>query len=417
MPSAAATGSAAGKDRASALALQLEQGFRWLRFEPDHESAYRADQFRASLRYLRFNLAILAALAFAIIEVDRFVMPHIRAALPDFARLGVMLPLLGIAFAITFLRRADTWYPRVMAVLLALALAAIAWIGLWAWGLGESRLFIRLVVATIAVYFMLGLPFRSAVAVNLIAIAFYLAAASSREMPETQLIHNVAILVLTNMICGTGAFNLERVRRIAWLEGQLLAETALQDGLTGIHNRRRFDEHLQRVWHQCIRENKPLALLFADIDHFKAYNDRYGHQAGDEVMKAVAGVLARFARRPLDLVVRYGGEEFAILLFDATREHAARIGEEILAEVRALGITHADSAASAILTISIGIASVVPVARRSSAGLVQLADQALYAAKDGGRNQSRLLEEEYEHMKTGYFRRHLAQGGDQPDDQ
>ena len=414
MPPAAATASAAGIDRASALTRQLDQGFRWLRFQPDLESAYRADQFRASLRYQRFNLAILAALILAIIQVDHFVLLEIRALLPDVARIGVMLPLLGIAFAITFLRRADIWYPRAMAVLMALALAAIAWIGLWAWGHGEPRLFIRLIVATIAVYFMLGLPFRSALAVNLIAIAFYGVAAFNRRMPDTQLIHNLTILVLANVICATGAFNLERVRRIAWLEGQLLAETALQDGLTGIHNRRRFDEHLQRVWHQGMREHKPLALLFADIDRFKQYNDRYGHQAGDEVMKAVAGVLARFARRPLDLVARYGGEEFAVVLFDASRDHAARIGEEILAEVRALGIPHADSAASAVLTISIGIACVVPVARRSSAGLVQLADQALYAAKDGGRNQAQLLEEEYEHMKTGYFRRHLPEGGGKP---
>jgi len=230
-------------------------------------------------------------------------------------------------------------------------------------------------------------------------------------MPGTVLTQFMAMLMMTSVICAAGAYNLEHARRTAWLEGQLLAETALQDGLTGIHNRRRLDEHLQRVWHQCIRENKPLALLFADIDHFKAYNDRYGHQAGDEALKAVASVLARHARRPMDLAARFGGEEFAVVLYDTTREHALRIGEEILEEVRRLAITHDASSAAPVLTISLGIACVVPVARRSSAGLLQLADQALYAAKDGGRNQVRLLEAEYEHMKTGYFRRHLPGGG------
>jgi diguanylate cyclase (GGDEF)-like protein len=397
-------------DHASTLSRQVKQGFRWLRFEPALEAAYRADQFRVNLRYLRFNIAILATLVFAVIQIDRIVMPDIRAAMPDAARLGVMLPLLGVAFVMTFLRGAGIWYPRVMAVLMAIALMGIAWVGLWAWGLGEARLFTRLIVATIAVYFVLGLPFRSALVVNVIAIAFYAAAAYSRSLPPTELIHNLSLLVLASAICATGAYNLERARRRAWVDSSMLGESALQDGLTGIHNRRRFDEHLHCVWHQGMREHKPLALLFADIDHFKKYNDRYGHQAGDEVMKAVAEVLARFARRPLDLAARYGGEEFAVILFDTSRDHAGRIGDEILQAVRDLGIPHADAGGSGVLTISIGVACVVPVARRSSAGFVQLADQALYAAKDAGRNRANVLEEEYEHMKTGYFRRHMTKG-------
>ena len=97
-----------------------------------------------------------------------------------------------------------------------------------------------------------------------------------------------------------GAYNLEHARRTAWLEGRLLEETALQDGLTGIHNRRRLDGHLQRVWQQCVREHKPVALLFADIDHFKAYNDRYGHQAGDEALKAVAGEAGIVLKSPAE---------------------------------------------------------------------------------------------------------------------
>jgi diguanylate cyclase (GGDEF)-like protein len=131
--------------------------------------------------------------------------------------------------------------------------------------------------------------------------------------------------------------------------------------------------------------------------------DRAGRRA------AVAGVLAHFARRPLDLAARYGGEGFAVVLFDTTRDHAVRIGEEIMVAVRALSIVHSDSSAARVLTISIGIACVVPASKRSWQGLVQLADQALYAAKDAGRNQARVQEAEYEHMKTGYFSRHAAE--------
>ena len=122
----------------------------------------------------------------------------------------------------------------------------------------------------------------------------------------------------------------------------------------------------------------------------------------------MAGALARFARRPLDLAARYGGEEFAVILFDTARADAERVGAEILEAVRKLAIPHQDSGAAPVLTISLGIACVVPAARRSWAGLVQLADQALYAAKDGGRNRLEVLEQEYEHMQTGYFHRKAA---------
>jgi diguanylate cyclase (GGDEF)-like protein len=392
----------------SSLTEQLRRGFHGLRFEGELESAYRRDQFQERLRYLRINLAILVLISLIVIQVDHVVMPVIGRLLPDLARTGVMLPLLLAGFAVTFVRRADLWYPRYIAVAMTAALAAISWVSLAAWAQGEPRVFVRLLLAIVAVYFVLGLTFRSAIVVNALALASYAALATLKGMSSVELTHYLLTLGIANVICVAGAWNLEHARRTAWLEGRRLAESALQDGLTGIHNRRRFDEHLQRAWSQSVRERRPLALLLADIDHFKAYNDRYGHQAGDEAMKAVAGVMSRFARRPLDLAARYGGEEFAIILYDTTREHAERIGGELLESVRRLAITHQDSSAAPVLTISLGVACVLPAARRSWAGIVQLADQALYAAKDGGRNQLQVLEQEYEHMQTGYFHRKVA---------
>jgi diguanylate cyclase (GGDEF)-like protein len=396
-----------GADAAS-LTEQLRRGFHGLRFEGELETAYRRDQFRERLRYLRINLAILAVISLVVVQVDHVVMPAIARIVPDLARTGIMLPLLLAGFAITFARRADTWYPRYIAIAMTAALVAMSWVSIAAIGIGEPRVFPRLLLAAVAVYFVLGLAFRSAIAVNALGVAAFAAIAAAAGMASVELTHFVLTLVIANVICVAGAWNLEHARRTAWLEGQRLAETAMQDGLTGIHNRRRFDDHLQRAWAQAIRERRPLALLLADIDHFKAYNDRYGHQAGDEAMKAVAETLARFARRPLDLAARYGGEEFAIVLFDAKRDHAERVANEILEAVRAPGIVHQGSAAAPVLTISIGIACVLPAARRSWTGLVQLADQALYAAKDGGRNRAVALEREYEHMQTGYFHRRAA---------
>jgi diguanylate cyclase (GGDEF)-like protein len=392
----------------SSLTEQLRRGFHGLRFDGELESAYRRDQFYDRLRYLRINLAVLAAISLTVIQIDRIVVPVIGRIVPDLARTGVMLPLLLLGFAITFIRRADVWYPRYIALAMAAALAGMSYISLTAWGDGEPRVFVRFLLAIVTVYFVVGLAFRSAIAVNAIGLAVYAAIAVSKGMPGIEMTHYLTTLVIGNIICIAGAYNLEHARRTAWLEGQRLAESALQDGLTGIHNRRRFDQHLQRVWGQSVRERKPIALLFADIDHFKPYNDRYGHQAGDEAMKAVAGALTQFARRPLDLAARYGGEEFAIILFDAKRNHAERIAAEIIEAVRQLGIAHQDSSAGPVLTISVGVACVVPAARRSWTGLIQLADQALYAAKDGGRNRAVALEQEYEHMQTGYFHRQPA---------
>ncbi len=396
-----------GTDTTS-LNEQLQRGFHGLRFEGELETAYRRDQFRDRMRYLRINLALLAAISLLVVQVDRVVMPAIGSIVPDLARTGIMLPLLLTGFAITFMRRADTWYPRYIAVAMTVALVAMSYISIAAFANGEPRVFARLMLAMVAVYFVLGLTFRAAIGVNAVAVAAYAAIAALKDMPVIDLTHFELTLVIANVICVAGAWNLEHARRTAWLEGQRLAETAMQDGLTGIHNRRRFDEHLQRAWAQSIRDRKPIALLLADIDHFKAYNDRYGHQAGDEALRAVAGALMHFARRPLDLAARYGGEEFAIILFDTTRAEAEQLGGEILEAVRKLGILHQDSAAAPVLTASLGIACVTPAARRSSSGLVQLADQALYAAKDGGRNRAVALEREYEHMQTGYFHRKAA---------
>ena len=376
-----------------------------MRFEGELESAYRRDQFRERLRYLRINLALLAVISLVVVQVDNVVMPVIGRIVPDLARTGIMLPLLLSGFAMTFVGRADVWYPRYIAVAMTATLVAMSWVSIAAFDAGEPRVFPRLLLAMVAVYFVLGLAFRSAIVVNVLGMVAYAAIATARGMPAVDLTHFALTLVFANVICIAGAWNLEHARRMAWLEGQRLAETALQDGLTGIHNRRRFDEHLQRAWAQSIRERKPISLLLADIDHFKAYNDRYGHQAGDEALKAVAGVLSRFARRPLDLAARYGGEEFAIILFDTKRGQAELIGDEVLEAVRKLGIVHQDTAATPVLTVSLGIACVSPVARRSWAGLIQLADEALYSAKDGGRNRAVALEREYEHMQTGYFRR------------
>jgi len=158
------------------------------------------------------------------------------------------------------------------------------------------------------------------------------------------------------------------------------------DGLTHIANRGAFDERLIRTWDDHRARGASLAVLLCDIDSFKAYNDTYGHLAGDATLASVAGTLASVARSPADLAARYGGEEFALLLANCKAPEAAVVAQRLLDTVRALGIEHRESGVVPVVTISIGVAVHVPNGN-SPEELVRRADQALYRAKAEGRNR------------------------------
>lgn len=381
--------------------------FGRLKFEPALETAYAAERFSASRQFVRINLLILMAIMVAIFATDRIVMAEISRIPLLEARLAYQLPALALVFAATFMPRADYWYPRVAATVAFGMLVAVSIVGLLAWQHGEGRLIVRPIFAAIAIYFMLGLSFRAAVTVNTLGIAVYaVLAAAWAGLPGNDLLYSTSTLMLTNVLCLAGAYKLEYLRRAVWLEARQHEGHALRDGMTGLGNRRRFDEHFARIWQQAQRNGTLVSLLLVDMDHFKKFNDRYGHQAGDEALKSLADVLSANARRPLDVAARFGGEEFAVLLYDANRDYAVRIAESIMSGLREAAIPHADSSTGR-LTASIGVATAVPVTGRSSAGLLQLADQALYAAKDAGRNQLHSFDPEYEHLQTGVFDRSI----------
>lgn len=170
------------------------------------------------------------------------------------------------------------------------------------------------------------------------------------------------------------------------LEEQLRTQ-ASRDGLTGIANRRAFDEAFEREWRRAARQQEPLTLILLDIDFFKRYNDTYGHQQGDVCLKAVAWAVAAAVRRPADLAARYGGEEFVVLLPATRVEDALAVAEKIRSNVTDLALPHAASEAATHVSVSLGVAGWVPAADGDPLVLLQQADQALYAAKAGGRNR------------------------------
>jgi diguanylate cyclase (GGDEF)-like protein len=170
-----------------------------------------------------------------------------------------------------------------------------------------------------------------------------------------------------------------------------LTDLTLRDGLTGIHNRRRFDEALQQEWNRSMRTRQDLSLLMIDIDCFKALNDLYGHQAGDQCLRGVAQKIQSRLNRPDDLVARYGGEEFAIILPGANKEGALFKAEEIRHCIAALKLPNENSVVGSIVTVSIGICADFPYTTATAEEFLKRADQALYIAKSNGRNQSHVI--------------------------
>lgn len=159
------------------------------------------------------------------------------------------------------------------------------------------------------------------------------------------------------------------------------------DGLTQVANRYCFDESLAEEWFRLARESQPIGLVLCDVDHFKIYNDHYGHQAGDECLRQIARAIYQSARRPADLVARYGGEEFVVLLPNTEESGVQHVAEIVCESIRNLNISHAYSLSHDVVTISVGGCSIIPDSKTPPTTLVDLADKALYQAKSQGRNQ------------------------------
>ncbi|MBA3037128.1 MAG: diguanylate cyclase [Desulfobacterium sp.] len=166
-----------------------------------------------------------------------------------------------------------------------------------------------------------------------------------------------------------------------------LKKLSYLDGLTGVANRRHLDEVIEFEWKRMMRESKPVSMIMGDIDYFKAYNDTYGHQKGDDCLKKVANTLKIVVKRPADLVARYGGEEFAVLLPGIDEKGADNIADKMRSKIEALGINHSGSQNCSVVTMSFGVSTIIPATDNNTTDLIKTADYALYKAKKEGRNR------------------------------
>jgi diguanylate cyclase (GGDEF)-like protein len=310
------------------------------------------------------------------------------------------LALASMAWGPSFARLYPKWSP----VLVPLKNSLIALQIAGATARGQPEMLMALPIVLIGSFFFLGLPFRASLLCCGTTILTYVVASIHFDVPQATALHSYYLLVGGAIACVIAVWHLEKVARKSFLEGELIRELAQRDPLTGTRNRRMFDEHLELTWQQAVAQQRGMAIVLIDIDHFKAYNDYYGHQAGDQTLRQVAQTVQKIIRRPSDLLARYGGEEFAAVLYEVDATHAREIAERIRSAVSDLSIEHRTSRTANRVTISIGVAVVEPTTDRSPSGAVQLADQALYEAKVQGRNRIALMDhDQHDLLTTGVF--------------
>jgi diguanylate cyclase (GGDEF)-like protein len=371
---------------ASPYAIQLAKGFRWLRFDKPLERDYRqfsqAQNQRLRSLYLYFGMAMWVLFALAdqllIHSAERWWMLLVRVL-----ALGVLVALVRPLRQLVDERDAG-W---------------LIMFGLWVFGGGaiivvaiahavdHSYPYEGLMLIIFSVYFLAGLRLGQALLLSLLLISLYTWLEIWAGYPPPLLTRNLLFLISTTIVAALGCYILEFKSREQFLNHYLMRELADHDSLTGLHNRRSFRRKLDGLWRQATREKAPLVMLLCDVDHFKAYNDRYGHQAGDLVLRALGQVLEYAARRPLDIAVRMGGEEFAVLLYGMNKDQAMSHAEAMRMALLDLAIAHDRSLTASVVSMSIGLAYVVPDESVDMSILYEQADKALYRAKDIGRNR------------------------------
>jgi diguanylate cyclase (GGDEF)-like protein len=206
-------------------------------------------------------------------------------------------------------------------------------------------------------------------------------------LPPDQLYRGLIWLLFANALGFIAANSLQRSQRMQYAQSLVLTHLLSTDSMTGIGNRRRFDDALDREWRRCSRSGRPLSLLMIDVDHFKAYNDHCGHLQGDDCLRRVARLLVDSVGRPGDLVARYGGEEFVCLLPEIGEAGARAVASKISAIFAEAAIPHPAFAEDGRLTVSIGVATATDLAAQRPPEMLALADKLLYAAKRAGRDR------------------------------
>lgn len=397
-----------GGSGAAAIDPETERAIARYRFPSELEKTFQAYYLDRSLPRARWATAIYLALVAVVTAIN---MRGGMASLGEtvlqpiyLLRLGVACPALVLILAATVVPALQSRYQWVasgavivtgMSVMTISALAAVG---------GMPQLQMGDVLIVVYATLFLGLLARPVIVVSAVLMACFVGAGWLFGVSADHLIFASSVMFATTLMSVLSALRVERLARAGFVETQLLNDFAERDGLSGLYNRRMFDSLANRLWLQAQRNFEALQVILVDIDHFKPYNDLYGHQAGDACIRQVANIIARAARRPFDFCARYGGEEFALVLYAPSTTDPNAIPEQIRRETMALDIPHSESADAGVVTVSIGSAVAEPGSQRSLAGLIQTADEALYRAKQLGRNRVVHIDAGQAETPTGAFK-------------
>lgn len=393
----------------SPYAAELQGGSPNPRFSPELEAEYVRAQLINSRALIRV-VCVLASLLAILRGAEQAAAGFWSSTLP--IGLGLVISgsilLAAIAWSAAFERLFVPWARIVVPLRNSIVAAYIA----QAAAHGQFEMLMMLPITLIGPFFFLGLRFHTALFSGVLTVVSFVASAILFELALPVAMRSSVFVLMNLVACAFAARHLEKLSRTSFLETRLIADLAQHDSLTGSKNRRVFDEHLARLWPQAIADGRAISILLIDVDFFKAYNDRYGHQAGDQVLRRIAQTLQTFVHRPLDVLARYGGEEFAAVLYDVDGNQAVNVADRMRRAVEELNIEHRGSRTSSKVTISAGVALIQPTLERNSRGALQLADQALYEAKLKGRNRVQFMNEaEYRMLVTGIFSKEASHAG------
>lgn len=371
---------------ASAYQRALDRGFPRLRFEPELEAAFAHAYSRVNLARVRWGAWLAFALYGLFVPMDMLTLPaevhRWTAPIRAFAIMPAFLWVVAASYR-------EAWKPRMQGpITLAALVAGLGTVAVIAVGLraGHPLPYEGILVVSLFIYLLASLGWWRALVVNLLMLVAFIAVELAWQSDPQARLYQITFMLAANVVGASGAYFLEHGARSVFLVQRLLDDRARHDGLTGLSNRGALDEHLGRIWRQATREHACIAIAMVDVDHFKRYNDRYGHAEGDAALQAVARVVGAQARRPLDLAARYGGEEFMLVWYQPDAADLASLGESVRAAVSALERPHADGK-DGRLTVSVGVAAAVAEATASPQSLMEAADAALYVAKQGGRDR------------------------------
>lgn len=389
----------------SPFAAQLKSGYSNLKFRGFLERDFQEILVRQNLVRGRYAALVMLAVAVVLTAVEWVTANSITVDLDGALRFFGIMPALALIVLATCKSALQRHYMSIASAGVLVVGLVVAFKAQAATG-GGGDLFAIIGFAIVILYVCLypGLLFRISIVISSGLVLTYAVLGFLMNTPVGPLAYAATMFAATVAIGGLASYNVEYVLRTSFLETRLLNELAERDGLTGLYNRRMFDDFMLRLWRQSQRENVPLQIVLVDIDYFKIYNDLYGHQAGDDCLKKVARCIAKSAKRPFDFAARYGGEEFVLILYGPPHEHAKTLPERIRLDVQELAIPHDGSGVDNVVTVSVGVALAAPGAGRSLAGSIQIADEALYEAKRAGRNRLVCRDAEVYEVETGNFR-------------